>query len=107
MNGCGIPWPGTEPMRPASEVEMTKVFIGIPTFNRPLIVRDTSMSVRAQTFGDYRVVVSDNVSSGDAADQVERFVAELEDPRFVFHRQTENGGEDGQGRFFFRCSTDC
>jgi glycosyltransferase involved in cell wall biosynthesis len=86
---------------------MSKVFIGIPTFNRPLIVRDTIVSVRAQTFGDYRVVVSDNVSSGDAADQVARFVTELGDPRFVFHRQTENGGEYGQGRFFFRCSTDC
>lgn len=86
---------------------MSKVFIGIPTFNRPVIVRDTIMSVRAQTFGDYRVVVSDNVSGGDAADQVEAFVAALGDPRFVFHRQAENGGEYGQGRFFFQASADC
>jgi glycosyltransferase involved in cell wall biosynthesis len=86
---------------------MTKVFIGIPTYKRPVIVRDTILSVRAQTFGDYRAVVSDNLSGGDAADQVERFVAELGDSRFVFHRQAENGGEYGQGRFFFQASAEC
>ncbi len=81
---------------------MTTVFVGIPTYNRPTIVRDAILSVRAQTFGEYRVVISDNVSGGDAADQVERFVAELGDPRFVFHRQMENGGEYRSRPVFLR-----
>jgi cellulose synthase/poly-beta-1,6-N-acetylglucosamine synthase-like glycosyltransferase len=86
---------------------MTKVFIGIPTYNRPVVVRDAILSVRAQTFGDYRVVVSDNVSGGDAADQVARFVAALGDPRVVFCCQPENGGEYGQGRYFLEQSAGC
>jgi len=77
-----------------------KVFIGIPTYNRPGMVRDTILSVQAQTFRDVRVVVSDNCSKGDTADQIERFVHELGDSRFSFHRQPSNGGEYGQGRFF-------
>ena len=80
------------------------VFIGIPTYNRPDMVRDAVLSVRAQRFGDYQVVVSDNCSDGDAADRIEAFVAGLGDSRFRFHRQAENGGEYGQGRFFFNQS---
>lgn len=83
---------------------MAKVFIGIPTLNRPQLVVETINSVRCQTFGDYRVIVSDNNSDGDAADLVEHYVAGLGDPRFTFYRQPENGGEYGQGRFFFTAS---
>jgi hypothetical protein len=91
----------------ACETLMAKIFIGIPTYNRPVMVRDTILSVQAQTFGDYRVIVSDNVSDGDAAGQIERFVTGLGDERFTFVRQAENGGEYGQGRFFLRQSADC
>lgn len=83
---------------------MPKVLIGIPTYNRPTMVRDAILSVCAQSFGDFRAIVSDNCSAGDAADQTERFVAELGDNRISFHRQPENGGEYGQGRFFFEQS---
>lgn len=80
---------------------MARVFIGIPTLNRPQLVQETIASIRDQSRGDYRAVVSDNRSAGDAADRVERHVAALDDPRFSFHRQPVNGGEYGQGRFFF------
>src|SRR5665213_1785921 len=107
MTGCGTPWTGTGRMPRAYETLMTKIFIGIPTYNRPVMVRDTILSIQAQTFGDYRVIVSDNVSDGDTADQIERFVTGLGDDRFTFVRQAENGGEYGQGRFFLRQSADC
>jgi glycosyltransferase involved in cell wall biosynthesis len=85
---------------------MAKVFIGIPTLNRPDLVLETVDSVRRQSFADYRVIVSDNRSDGDCADRVERSISELGDPRFTFHRQPVNGGEYGQGRFFIAAASD-
>lgn len=86
---------------------MSRVFIGIPTINRPALVRETVDSVRAQTFGDTRVVVSDNRSEPEAAESVRRYVAALEDPRIEFFVQPHNHGEYGQGRYFFSESVGC
>jgi glycosyltransferase involved in cell wall biosynthesis len=80
---------------------MSTVFVGIPTYNRPTMVQDAILSVCAQRFDDFRVIVSDNCSARRAADETERFVAELADDRIGFYRQPENGGEYGQGRFLF------
>lgn len=85
---------------------MTKVFIGIPTLNRPLLVRETLLSVLKQTYGRYKVVVSDNCSEPSAAQSVRAFVEDLNDPRFSFYQQPNNAGEYGQGRFFFKEARD-
>ena len=85
---------------------MADVFVGIPTLNRPRLVRETILSVLAQTHRDIRVVVSDNASDGGAADDVEGFIRGLGDSRVRFHRQPENVGEYGQGRFFLREATE-
>jgi len=85
---------------------MGRVFVGIPTVNRPRYVRETIRSVLDQTFRDIRVLVSDNVSDAPIADSVERFVRQVNDPRIGFHRQPEDVGEYGQGRLFLqRAST--
>lgn len=81
---------------------METVFIGIPTLNRPNLVRKTIQSVLDQTYTDFKVVVSDNVSDGNAADSIEEFMRDLNDTRFTFHRQAVNEGEYGQGRYFIR-----
>lgn len=86
---------------------MPKVFIGIPTFNRPQYVAETIRSVLAQTFEDWIAVVSDNVSAPENVAAVQRTVAEIGDPRLSFYQQEENGGEYGQGRFFFRAAAGC
>jgi glycosyltransferase involved in cell wall biosynthesis len=78
-----------------------RVFIGIPTVNRPDWVQETVRSVLAQTFTSFRVVVSDNASEPGAAAAVRSFVEGLGDPRVSFHQQAENVFEYGQGRFFF------
>jgi glycosyltransferase involved in cell wall biosynthesis len=80
---------------------MVRIFIGIPTLNRPELVVETIESVRRQNFRDYRVIVSDNGSSAATVARVEAYVQGLGDARFTFHRQPENVGEYGQGRFFF------
>ena len=64
---------------------MARVFVGIPTLNRPQWVQDAVNSVCAQTLDDFRLVVSDNASDGDAPDVVADFVRKLADPRVRFH----------------------
>ena len=81
---------------------MKSVFIGIPTLNRPALVRETIQSVLNQTYANFKVVVSDNVSGGNAADSIEEFLRGLNDSRFTFHRQSVNEGEYGQGRYLIR-----
>lgn len=85
---------------------MTEVFVGIPTLNRPQLVRETIASLRAQTFADWRAVVSDNVSEPSAVEDVRRYIKSLDDPRLRFVQQSVNGGEYGQGRFFLSEATE-
>lgn len=81
---------------------MARVFIGIPTYNRPDYVRETVESLLAQSFTDWRAIVSDNASPDTSTTEaVKAFVDELGDPRVEFSLRPENGGEYGQGRFFF------
>lgn len=81
---------------------MVRVFIGIPTLNRPEYVRQTVRSVLQQTNSDFRLIISDNCSAPEVVDSVEEWVRDVDDPRVSFHRQPEDNGEYGQGRFFFR-----
>lgn len=86
---------------------MARVYVGIPTINRPQLVRETVASVLAQTFSDIRVTVSDNRSSPEAIESVRRFVESLDDKRVSFHVQPTDIGEYGQGRFFMQQAQDC
>ena len=80
---------------------MTRVFIGIPTINRPDFVRETIASVLRQTYTHFEVIVSDNGSDAGVAENIIAFIDEIDDPRIRFCQQPENLGEYGQGRFFF------
>lgn len=68
------------------------------------MVRETIESVRVSSLADYRVVISDNRSDEAARQATAAYVAALDDPRFTFVVQPENGGEYGQGRFFLEQS---
>ena len=50
-----------------------KLTVGIPTFNRARWLRETIDSVLAQTYTDFRVIVSDNASDDDTPDVVRSF----------------------------------
>lgn len=79
---------------------MARVYIGIPTWNRPDLVKDAINSAVAQTLTDLRVVVSDNASSGVVTEEIEAFVHSLGDPRVSFVKQPINCGEGGQAAYF-------
>jgi glycosyltransferase involved in cell wall biosynthesis len=81
---------------------MPRVFVGIPTWNRPLWVPEAVESVLAQTFQDFRIVVSDNASEPKHAEAVAKYVRDLGDARVSYHLQSVNEGEYGQGRFFMQ-----
>ncbi len=80
---------------------MAKLFIGIPTLNRPLFVQDTINSLLNQEFEDWIAIVSDNYSEPENAAQVKEFIEQLNDHRVSFFRQEFNKGEYGQGWFFY------
>lgn len=83
-----------------------KVYIGIPTINRPQFVGETVNSVLSQTFTNFRLTVSDNCSVEEAVETVRQFVGSIEDDRVGFYAQSSNLGEYGQGRYFFNQAQD-
>ncbi len=85
---------------------MSRVLIGIPTFNRPQFVMAAVRSVVEQKFTDWQCIVSDNASEGATRGTIREYVAQLGDPRVTFHQQETNLGEYGQGRYFFKRAQD-
>jgi glycosyltransferase involved in cell wall biosynthesis len=81
---------------------MAKVCVCIPTRNRPVYVREALASVLAQTFGEFRVLVSDDASSVESAAAVSAHVAGLADRRVTAHYHPVNLREFDHGRFLFR-----
>jgi GT2 family glycosyltransferase len=81
---------------------MSRVLIGIPTFNRPQFVTAAAGSIVAQSFTGWRAIVSDNASEPSARAAIGEFVSRLGDPRVTFHQQESNLGEYGQGRLFLK-----
>lgn len=86
--------------------QMPEVFVGIPTINRPDLVRETIQSALNQTYTNIRVIVSDNRSDGNATSLVRNYVESLADPRISFYVQPENLGEYGQGHYFLEQAAD-
>jgi glycosyltransferase involved in cell wall biosynthesis len=65
-----------------------KVTVGIPTYNRPGFLREAIKSVLAQTYTNFRLVISDNAS----AEETRNVVASFNDPRV---RADQNVGMTG------------
>lgn len=80
---------------------MARVLVGIPTRNRPEYVQEAILSVLAQSWQDFRVLVSDNASEPRVSTSVEAFIHGLADPRVSYYRQPVNVKEYGQGRYLF------
>lgn len=66
----------------------TRVTVGIPTFNRAALLRESMSSVLAQTHQDFRLLICDNASDDGTQDAVMSF----DDPRVDYRRSAENIG---------------
>lgn len=72
------------------------VCICIPTYNVASTVRETLLSILAQTYKNLVVHISDNAST----DETLKVLEELNDPRIIIHRNEVNVGGEGN---FTRC----
>ena len=80
---------------------MAKVLVGIPTRNRPQMVREAVLSVLNQTEPDFRLIVSENPTTPEASADLRQWIESLGDPRVSYVLQAIDGGEYGQGRYLF------
>jgi glycosyltransferase involved in cell wall biosynthesis len=65
-----------------------KVTIGIPTYNRASLLRESIASALAQSYRDFRLLICDNASDDETADVVASFA----DPRIQYVRSDTNIG---------------
>ena len=83
---------GVEATRPDQQsIDGTAVTVGIPTFNRADLLRETIESVLGQTYRNFRVIVSDNAST----DETQEVVASVSDARLEYVRADKNIGMIG------------
>ena len=80
---------------------MPRVLIAIPTLNRPNFLRQAVQSVRDQSFQDWRILISDNASTPEAAASVQAYVDSLNDPRIRYRLQPKNIREYGNCCWLF------
>ena len=71
-----------------------RVTVGIPTYNRSEMLRGAVESVLAQTYPDFRLLISDNASDDDTPDVVRSF----DDERIQYVRADVNVGPAGNFR---------
>jgi glycosyltransferase involved in cell wall biosynthesis len=69
-------------------MRVPRVTVGIPTFNRAGLLREAIDSVLAQTFTDFRLIVSDNASDDDTREVVRSY----DDGRIDYVRLDRNVG---------------
>ena len=69
---------------------MTKVFIGMPVYNGERFLKEAIDSLRAQTFTDWEIFISDD-SSTDSTEMICREFTEKE-PRITYFKQEKNIG---------------
>ena len=74
-----------------TNTQPVKLTVGIPTFNRAGWLRESIESVLAQTFADFRLIVSDNASDDDTPEVVRSF----DDDRIHYVRSQRNVGSIG------------
>jgi glycosyltransferase involved in cell wall biosynthesis len=78
---------------------MSKILVGIPSHNRPGFIKDAIESVRAQSFTDIRVIISDDCSEQAVVEKITEHIRLLKDDRIEFAGHLENTGENVQYEF--------
>lgn len=71
-------------------MQQPKISILIPTYNYARFIGQTLQSLLKQDYTDFEVIISDDASTDDTEAVVRQHIGH--DPRFVFHRHTNNLG---------------
>jgi len=74
----------------ASKSGSARVAIGLPVYNGQNYLRDAIESILAQSYGDFRLIITDNCSTDATQDICREYAAH--DPRIEYHRHPENIG---------------
>src|SRR4051794_17950922 len=74
----------------AFRVRREAVAIGLPVYNGGASLENAVRSLLAQTYGDFRLTISDNASTDSTSEIARRLVHE--DERVVYVRQASNRG---------------
>jgi glycosyltransferase involved in cell wall biosynthesis len=69
---------------------MPRVFIGMPVYNGERFLKEAIDSLRAQTFTDWKLLISDDASTDESRPIAEEYAKE--DPRISYYRQGKNIG---------------
>jgi glycosyltransferase involved in cell wall biosynthesis len=83
---------------------MSKVFIGLPTYNGEKHLREALDSIRSQSYSGWKLLISDNCSTDSTAAICAEYVAL--DERIQYHRQSRNIGAWGNFKHLLD-SADC
>lgn len=80
------------------------VTVGIPTYNRPAGLDRTLRQIRAQTYTNLEILVSDNCSTAPETRAVAA-AHQQADPRVRYHRQEQNIGLEGNFKYLLQNAT--
>ena len=69
---------------------MTLLTIGIPTYNSSQYISETLISLKSQTYQDWKCLISDDSSSDNTLEIIEKLI--LRDPRFELEIQSNRLG---------------
>ena len=92
---------------------LPKVSIGMPVYNGEPFIREAMISLLAQTYADFELIISDNGSTDSTQVICKEFAAK--DARIRYVRQTENRGpvanfqfvlDESVGEYFMWCAVD-
>lgn len=82
------------------EVQNPKIVLGMPVYNGENYVREAIESILAQTFTQFRLLISDNASSDATAAICQEYACR--DRRVSYYRQAENIGATPNFNFVFQ-----
>ena len=68
----------------------SRLAIGLPVHNGQNYLRDAVESILGQSYGDFRLIITDNCSTDGTQDLCREYAAQ--DPRIEYHRHAENIG---------------
>ena len=81
-----------------SDVRLPRISVVVTCYNCRDYIGDAIRSVARQTLRDFECVIVDDASTDDSVAEVQRTLAELDDPRFRHVRLEKNVGQTGATR---------